>query len=188
MPKSTQAQKIVSEHVLWAVGAGLVPIPLVDIAAVTAIQLDMLKQLSTLYGTVYTESAGKAWVSALAGGIAARLGANALKLIPGIGSIVGGSAMSAMSGASTYAIGQVAITQFASGRSFSAMDLDQAKRAYEEHLAKGKEVAARLAKEKGDTSESNVFDKLEKLKKLRDQGVITAEDFEAQKQRLLGTL
>ncbi|HRG95344.1 MAG TPA: DUF697 domain-containing protein [Polyangiaceae bacterium] len=186
MTDPTRAQRIINEHVLWAVGAGLVPIPLVDIAAVTAIQLDMLKQLSTLYGTVYTESEGKAWVSALAGGIAARLGANALKLIPGIGSVVGGAAMSAMSGASTYALGQVAMTQFAAGKSFSAMDLDHAKKTYEEHLAKGKEVAAQMAKDKRESKD--VFEKLEKLRSLRDQGVITAEDFEAQKQRLLASV
>lgn len=186
MADATRAQKIVNEHVLWSVGAGLVPIPLVDIAAVTAVQLDMLKQLATNYGTTYSESEGKAWVSALVGGIAARLGANALKLIPGIGTIVGGAAMSAMSGASTYAIGQVAITQFASGHSFSSMDLEDAKRAYEEHLAKGKEVASRLAKDKAESRD--VFEKLEKLSKLRDQGVITPEDFETQKQRLLATV
>ena len=181
MSDPTRAQRIINEHVVWAVGAGLVPIPLVDIAAVTAIQLDMLKQLSTLYGTVYTESEGKAWVSALAGGIAARLGANALKLIPGIGSVVGGAAMSAMSGASTYALGQVAMTQFASGKSFSAMDLDHAKKAYEEHLAKGKEDAARMAKEKGESKD--VFEKLEKLTALRYHGVISADDFKSQKHR-----
>jgi len=37
--------------------------------------------------------------------VVARVGANVLKLIPGIGSVLGGAAMSAMSGASTYAIG-----------------------------------------------------------------------------------
>ncbi len=186
MSTTRPARGIIHEHVVWAVGAGLVPIPLVDIAAVTAIQLDMLKQLATLHRVRFTESEGKAWVSALAGGIAARLGANALKLIPGIGSVIGGVSMSALSGASTYALGQVAMTQFASGKSFSAMDLDHAKKAYEEHLAKGKEVAARMAKEKGESKD--VFEKLEKLKALRDQGVISADDFEAQKQRLLASV
>ena len=183
MSDAALAHQIVRQHVLWAAGAGLVPIPLVDIAAVTAIQLDMLKQLSTHYQMPYSESEGKAWVSALAGGIAARLGANALKFIPGIGSLLGGAAMSAMSGASTYAIGQVAISQFASGRNFAAMDPDAAKRAYQHHFEKGKEEAEKPAKDKGKSKD--VFEKLTQLAKLRDQGVITAADFEAQKQRLL---
>lgn len=186
MTDAARAHTIVNEHVLWAVGAGLLPIPLVDIAAVTAIQLDMLKQLSTHYGMPYSESEGKAWVSALAGGLAARLGANAIKLIPGIGSILGGAAMSVMSGASTYSIGQVAISQFAAGRSFSSMDVEDAKRAYEAHLERGKEVATRMSKDKADAGDT--FEKLEKLKKFRDQGVITEADFEAQKSRLLSSI
>src|SRR4051812_47831293 len=36
-----RAQKIVRDHVLWSIGAGLVPIPLMDVAAVTAIQNEM---------------------------------------------------------------------------------------------------------------------------------------------------
>jgi len=185
MADESRAQQIVNEHVLWAVGAGLLPIPLVDIAAVTAIQLDMLKQLSTHYGMPYSESEGKAWVSALAGSLAARIGANAVKLIPGIGTLLGGVAMSVMSGASTYSIGQVAISQFRAGKGFSSMDLSAAKRAYEEHFEKGKEVATSFSKKK-DAGEA--FEKLEKLAKLRDQGVITQLDFEAHKERLLGDL
>ena len=91
--------------------------------------------------------------------------------------------MSAMSGASTYAIGQVAISQFSAGRSFTAMDPDAAKRAYEHHFKKGKDVAEELSKNKGKSRDT--FEKLTELAKLRDQGVITAEDFEAQKRRLL---
>jgi uncharacterized protein (DUF697 family) len=186
MVDESRAQKVVKDHMLWAVGAGLVPIPLVDIAAVTAIQLDLLKQLSTLYDMPYTESEGKAWVSALAGGIAARVGANALKLIPGIGTVLGGAAMAAMSGASTYAIGQVAISQFSAGKSFTAMDVSTAKRAYEQHFQRGKAMAEKMAKDKGESRD--VFEKLAQLAKLRDQGVITPQDFEAQKQRLLASV
>jgi len=44
MNKQTQAEAIIRSHVLWAMGGGLIPIPLVDFAAVTAIQL--VKRLS----------------------------------------------------------------------------------------------------------------------------------------------
>ena len=40
---------IIKRHVYWAIGAGLIPIPAADIAAVTAIQLDMLKQVCSFY-------------------------------------------------------------------------------------------------------------------------------------------
>src|ERR1700742_4189273 len=107
-----RAEAIINQHITWAMGAGLVPVPILAIAAVSAIQLDMLKQLATLYGVRYSESEGKAWLSALSGSILAKIAANAFKLIPGIGSILGGISMAALSGASTYALGQVAIAHF----------------------------------------------------------------------------
>src|SRR5262245_20557133 len=150
MSGKTRADTIVQDHVLWSIGAGLVPLPILDIVAVTAIQLDMLRQLASLHGVSFSESEGKAWVSALAGNMVARIGANALKLIPGIGSVIGGVSMSIISGASTYALGQVATTHFASGRDLSSIDMDAARRAYAEEFEKGKQVAENLRGEKKD--------------------------------------
>src|SRR5690349_1063795 len=64
---SRETDRIINEHILWSMGAGLVPVPLLDIAAVSAIQLDMLKQLCSHYGVAYTESEGKVFLSALTG-------------------------------------------------------------------------------------------------------------------------
>jgi uncharacterized protein (DUF697 family) len=186
MDRRAAAEKIINAHIIWAIGAGLVPVPILDIAAVTAIQLDMLKQLSTLYGVSYTESEGKVWLSALTGSLAARIAANAVKLIPGIGSIIGGVSMSALSGASTYALGQVAIGHFEGSGTLSSINLDAAKKAYEEELEKGKRVAAKMAEEK--TGSKDAFAKLERLSQLKDKGVISVEDYEAMKKKLLDTL
>ncbi len=125
---SKESERIINEHILWSLGAGLVPVPLLDIAAVSAIQLDMLKQLCTHYGVKYSESEGKVFLSALTGTIAAKIAANALKLIPGIGSVIGGISMSILSGASTYALGQVAVGHFENKGTFANLDLDKAKR------------------------------------------------------------
>jgi uncharacterized protein (DUF697 family) len=176
------ADDIVKEHILWAIGAGLVPLPILDIVAVTAVQLDMLKQLSSLHGVPFTESEGKIWVSALAGNVMAQVGANVIKLIPGIGTLLGGVSMSILAGASTYAIGQVAIDHFARGGTFDDIDMSAAKRAYEQALERGKRVAADLSSEKKD-----VIDKLERLEKLRKKGVLTDAEFEIQKKRVLGS-
>ena len=93
----------------------MVPIPLIDIAAVTAVQIDMLRQIATVYGANYDASKGKAFASALAGSTFARIGASVVKALPGIGTVVGGVSMSVLSGASTYAVGTVAIGVFESG-------------------------------------------------------------------------
>lgn len=179
-----EAERIIREHIIWSVGAGLVPVPLLDIAAVSAIQLDMLKQLATHYKVRYTESEGKVFLSAMTGSILAKLAANAIKFIPGIGSVIGGLSMSVLSGASTYALGQVAVNHFENNGTFSGIDIDKAKKAFEEHLERGKEVASEL-KDKKQGQSRDVFEKLEKSKELRDKGVISDDDFEAIKRKLL---
>jgi uncharacterized protein (DUF697 family) len=178
-----RVDRIIQEHVLWAIGAGLVPLPVLDIVAVTAVQLDMLRQLANLHEVRFTESEGKAWVSALAGNMAARIGANALKLIPGLGSVIGGISMSMIAGGSTYAIGQVAVRHFAKGGTFGDIDMSAARRVYDEELERGKQVAQNLS-----TDNKDAFAKLERLAKLRDKGVISAEDFEEQKKRILAQI
>jgi uncharacterized protein (DUF697 family) len=181
--KKDNASRIVNKHVLWSIGAGLVPLPILDIVAVTAIQLDMLKQIASEYRVSFSESEGKAWVSALAGNLLVRIGANALKFIPVIGSVIGGLSSAILSGASTYAIAQVAINHFEAGGTFADMDMDAARRAYEQEFERGKQVAKDLAGEQKDS-----LDKLERLGKLRDKGVITEHEFEEQKKRVLASM
>ena len=120
---SETSQDIIRNHMYWAIGAGSLPLPLIDLAAVTGIQLDMLKQLSRHYGVPYQEEQAKSWLSALSASLLSRLGANALKLIPGIGSILGGVSMAVLSGASTYALGQVAREHFEGRGSFEDLNL-----------------------------------------------------------------
>ena len=184
------ANDIVKSHVMYSLGAGLVPIPLLDIAAVSVVQLDMLKQLAKLYGKDFKESSGKSWISAITGSTMARMGASLVKTIPGIGSILGGVTMSVLSGASTYAIGQVFILHFSSGGDFFNFNFDKAKKIYEREFEKGKKVAKEMEKKKAKSEEpeDDVFEKLEKLSKLKDKGIISEEEFENQKKKLLDEL
>lgn len=181
------SQEIVKSHVIYSLGAGLVPIPLLDIAAVSVVQLDMLKQLAKVYGEDFKESAGKSWISAIAGSTMARMGASLVKTIPGIGSILGGVTMSALSGASTYAIGQVFIWHFSSGGDFMNFNFDKAKDIYQREFEKGKKVAKEMEKDKDkvEAEPEDVYAKLEKLASLKAKGVISEEEFSAQKKRLL---
>ncbi len=188
--KKDLAQDIVKSHVLYSLGAGLVPIPLLDIAAVSVVQLDMLKQLAKLYGQDFKESAGKSWISAITGSTMARMGASLVKTIPGIGSILGGVTMSALSGASTYAIGQVFIWHFSSGGSFANFNFDKAKEIYEKEFETGKKVAKEMEKEKENATDEgeSIYTKIEKLADLKEKGVITEEEFTEQKKRLLAEI
>lgn len=179
---------IVRGHVIWAMGAGLIPLPLFDIAAVTAIQLDALKKLAAEEGIDYSTDGGKQFVTALTGGTFARLGASLIKAIPGVGSVIGGLSMSAMSAASTYAICQVALTQFRSHRSFRSVALDDAKRLYEQALVKGKAFVKSLEGEVDPQVTKEIYENLEKLKALHEAEVITDLEYDEKKGKLLRQL
>jgi uncharacterized protein (DUF697 family) len=180
--------RIIRGHVLWSMGAGFIPIPLFDIAAVTAIQMDALKKLADEEGVDYSTDGGKQFVTALTGGTFARLGASLLKGIPGVGSVVGGLSMSAMSAASTYAVCQVAISHFRSEGGFISADLDQAKRLYEKALEKGKAFVKKLEEEVKPQQAKKVYENLDQLKSLHDEGVLTDAEYEEKKTQLLAKL
>lgn len=188
-PRDAEAAKIVQNHVAWALSAGMIPLPVADIAAVTAVQMDALKQLATLYGVDYTEDHGKRFVAALSGSALARVGASAVKAIPGVGSLIGGIGMSALSGASTYAVCQVAIHHFKSNGNFLNVPIEKAKGLYQELLAKGKQVVqdakTNLAKHQ---STKDVVTSLQELINLKRKDLLTEEEYEAKKATLLSRL
>lgn len=187
MSQRTQADAIIRSHVLWAMGGGLIPIPLVDFAAVTAIQLEMLQQLAELYGVNYSRSSGKAFVSALTGTTLASLGASFVKAIPGIGSLIGGASMAITSGASTYAVGQVAINHFSNSGTLSDFVEEQVKNAYSIAFERGKTYVSDLEKDQGDEA-AKIYAALEKLGQLKEQGILTEAEFQAKKMELLARL
>ncbi len=180
--------KIVRDHVVWSMAGGLVPIPFADIAVVSAVQLDMLSQLSSTYGIKFSVLDAKSLVTALMGGGVARLGAELVKLVPGVGTIIGGLSMAVLSGASTYAVAQVAINEFAANRDLSSVDLDAAKDMYKRAFEQGKQYASDLEKNQKAQESASVFDQLERLAMLKEQGLLTDEEFKLQKQKLLERL
>ncbi len=186
--KTEQTNEIIQHHTLWAMGAGAVPLPVLDVAAVTMVQLDMLKQLSRVYGNDYNESFGKNLISAIAGSTLARIGASMIKAIPGVGTILGGVSMVILSGASTYAMGKVFVNHFETGGSLFDFDINKGKKVYEEEFEKGKEYASNIRKSESGDSKAEIFAKLEKLSQLKKSGAISEEEFKAKKDELLGKL
>jgi multidrug resistance efflux pump len=91
-----------------------------------------------------------------------------------------------LAGASTYAVGAVATEYFKSGVDLSDVDLKKAKERFKEEFAKGKQYASDLQKEK-ESSETYkaAIEALANLEKLKEGGVITEEEFETLKQKLL---
>jgi len=113
------ASKLVDRFSLWSGAAGLVPIPLVDVAAVGGVQLQMLRRLSEIYGVPFSANQGKALIASLAGSmipVSSGIGAvSMIKSVPIVGTLVSVIAMPALSAGATYAIGMVFIQHFKSG-------------------------------------------------------------------------
>src|SRR5712691_9566622 len=121
--RDEEATKLVDRFSLWSGAAGLIPLPLVDIAAVGGVQLQMLRRLSEIYGVPFADNRGKSIIAALAGSVlpastATTTGigvASALKAIPGVGTVMASLTMPVFSAGATWVIGKVFIQHFASG-------------------------------------------------------------------------
>ncbi len=185
--KLPKANDIIKNHVGFSMGAALVPFPGADLLAVSAVQLNMLRQLAKLYNVSFFDTLGKNVVSAIAGSGIARLSASLVKAIPGVGTVVGELSMPVLSGASTFALGKVVANHFQKGGTLEDLDFKTARREYTEEMDTGKKVAEELKTDadRPANGSNEQFDKLRKLAELRDQGVITAEEFQKLKERLL---
>lgn len=195
--KQQQGDDIIKNHVGYAVSAALLPIPMADLAAVTAVQLNMLRQLAGIYNVRFMDSLGKNVITALVGSGLARIGASAIKLIPGVGTVIGELTMPILSGTSTYALGRVVAKHFEKGGTFEDLDFTIARRRYNEEMEEGKKVAQDMAKneaqkpkETPNTAQNgdDIVEKLKKLAILREQGILTDEEFRDMKTKLLEKL
>ena len=215
--RSNHADMIIRNHVIWSMGAGLIPVLIADIFAVSALQLDMIRQMCKVYDIDFKETQGKAIVTSLTSTTLARLGAGSIiKLIPGVGSMIGGATVSIFAGASTYALGEVFKSHFNSGGTILDFDPDRLRKYYKEKFEKGKKVAKDMNKQarKGDIEDdektpnfseptsakdatpppvplqeeddsNDVLGKLKELGDLKASGVITEEEFEKMKKKLI---
>ena len=113
------AAKVVDRFSFWSGVAGLLPIPFVDLAAVGALQIQMLRLVSQIYDVPFSENRGKALVAGIFGTVipvSTGVGmASVVKTIPIAGTAVGALVTPALAVAATYAIGRVFIQHFASG-------------------------------------------------------------------------
>ena len=156
-------------------------------AGVSAVQLNMLRQLSSIYRVGFIDSIGRNVISAIVGSSIARIGASLIKLIPGVGTFIGEVTMPILSAASTYALGQVVASHFAKGGTLEDFDLGLARRKYDEEIKKGKEVAKETVA-KTETTEDDVVVKLKKLSELKGAGILTEEEFSQMKAKLLAQM
>ena len=146
LERRSRAENLIKNHVMAAGALSIVPLPLLDIAAITVVQLRMIQKLATMYGKTFSESLVRNTIAGLAGGVVGH-GAGVLaalslaKVIPGPGSLFGMVSLPLVVGASTYAVGRVYLRHFEEGGSIYDITVENVKGYYNEQLEKGKRVA-----------------------------------------------
>jgi uncharacterized protein (DUF697 family) len=117
--RKTRARKLVERFSLWSGVAGLLPVPVVDLAVVGGVQLQMLRRLSQIFDIPFSKNRGKAIMASFAGTIipaSTGLGvASMIKAVPVAGTAIGALTTPALSVGATYVIGMAFIEHFASG-------------------------------------------------------------------------
>jgi uncharacterized protein (DUF697 family) len=147
LDRRTKAEHIVRKYVPFAVGAGLIPLPVVDLAAIGGLQLKMLAALSRHYDVPFTRSQGEAIVTSLLGSVGGTVVASSAlgsmaKWFPGVGTLLSLTTLPIASSAVTLAIGRLAIDHFETGGTMENFDLDLAQQAFERKLADAKQALA----------------------------------------------
>ena len=146
--KEAAAMRTVREYMGWSTGAGLIPVPFLDLAAISLVELKMVHSLAYLYGVPFSRGAAKSIIGALIGGggtyVRAAPAASVVKMVPFVGTIAGLLTEPAIAAAATYALGKVFIQHFESGGTLLDFNVRTQRHQYEQHFA--------AAQEKGGTA------------------------------------
>jgi uncharacterized protein (DUF697 family) len=145
----SSAESLVRRNVLWSFGAGVLPVPLFDLAAAIVVQVKMIKELSNLYGVPFREDLVKKLLASLIGGglglgLGVALGISLAKVIPGIGTALGVVTVPVVIGALTYATGRVFIMHFESGGNLLDFDAAGMRAHFKAEFESGRDLVERM--------------------------------------------
>lgn len=147
------ADKVIKDHMLAALGIGLLPIPVIDLALFAGSGTYMVKRLCTIYGVPFKANAARGILSAIgstlgAVGVTTGVALSAAKLIPGIGTAAALVSLPVANAAFTYVVGKVFIAHFESGGTLLDFNIKDYLEYIKETAVKGKDVAASMLKKK----------------------------------------
>lgn len=133
-----EGEALVRRMSWWSAGAGVIPVPLLDLAAISGVQFKMVRDLAVLYGVPFESVRTKAIISALVGGLLpfnAAMGVGGLagvwyKAIPGVGPFLGMVTMPIAASAANYAMGRLFLEHFEGGGTLLDIDIDRMRARY----------------------------------------------------------
>lgn len=140
MKTREEAGGITKRYAAYAAGVGLVPMPLLDLAALSALQVSLIEKISKLYGVPFNQVRAEAivggilggWGAVSAGGLAA---VSLMRFAPVFGLPFAAATMPTMNAAVTWAIGKALITHYELAGTLMTLDPEEVKRRYQKELA-----------------------------------------------------
>ncbi len=153
--RETQALEIVRKNMLWSMGIGVIPIPLLDIVGMAGFQASTLKQLAELYDVPFYDHKVKVIVASLMSGIgplylSILLVRMAFVFVPVIGILTYLTALPFTSAAFTFATGKIFIQHFDSGGTFLDFNTFKVRKFYKTLFEEGLLLSAQIKKTKND--------------------------------------
>lgn len=147
-----QANQCVQRNVYWAMGAGVLPLPVFDIVAITGVQLKMLRELSKLYDVPFREGVAKKAISSLlvgigGVGIGGVVAGSLIKFVPIIGQSLGAVSVPVVSGMLTHAVGQTFMMHFEAGGTLLDFDAKQMRKYFKREYGRAQGVVENLKNE-----------------------------------------
>lgn len=139
-------RRLTNRYMAMAMGAGLIPVPVVDSLALGALQLLLIRDMARLYGAEFSPTRGRVLLATLLGSVgtvsvATGYLVSLVKLVPLVGYSAGAATMPALSGAATFALGRVFQRHFATGGDLWDFDPGAKAREMADAMAEGRRRA-----------------------------------------------
>jgi uncharacterized protein (DUF697 family) len=143
MEMHLRAENCIKNHVIAALGIGVIPVPIVDLVGITALELRMIGELASIYHFPFPDRLAvyKVLLSLLGSTgplFVSRVLQSLLQGVPLLGFAAAVGTLSATGGASVYAVGKVFQKHFESGGTFLGSEDHEIREYYRHKLREAK--------------------------------------------------
>ncbi|MEM9916882.1 MAG: DUF697 domain-containing protein [Bacteroidota bacterium] len=137
-----RADAITKRRTLYAAGAGLIPFPIIDVATLLVVQVNMIKDIARVYGKEehFRKKQVQTFITTLVGDLGTLGVVSGVKAIPVVGSIVGVATAPITGAAATYALGKVFTNHFDQGGNLLDFDPVTSRKYFYEEFKAGQEL------------------------------------------------
>jgi uncharacterized protein (DUF697 family) len=160
--KRSSAETVIKDHMLVSLGAGLLPVPGLDLSAGFVSQLVMVRRICKIYDVKFSSKAARTIILALCSGLSGAgasliVAASIGKLVPGAGLLAGAAAMPISTAALTHALGNVFIAHFELGGDLRNLNAEEKTGYFKDLYQRGKSVATGIWDKKSTQTEESAL-------------------------------